>query len=429
MTTSPTNIDDFRNRLKDLVPTVIAFVPCTLILPFNVLNYAITLLCALWLYLTISSKTLQFRFKKNGWAILYLVYFGLQVLSVLYSENFAYGIRKMETKVPFLIFPLLFFSGYNIIEKVDQKKTLFVFTQSICLICLFILVKILLSSHDIASAWHEYTFKNLSGIISVHPGYFSLCICFSVLILLTQFSYYSLAQRVLIFGEICLFILFIFRLASRMPIIGLVVCLIVYILFERKYILLLVSTVGGILGFFLLTENSPDIKERYLAPLSFISTGNLEGLKAYVLDRTQIYSCAIEVLSGPSLLTGVGAGDANQSLIQCYDQHGYEWVSSQEYNAHNEFLQSTLETGICGGIIFTILLVWPSRLWAHQKEFFLFTILFCIFSLTESTLQVQKGVVFFTFFHTFFSSMTIKSQIRQNEKIKFWNYRLRQNRK
>lgn len=416
MITLPKNIDDFGNRLKAFVPTVIAIIPCTLILPVSVLNYTVTLLGGLWLYLTISSKEhLQFRFNENYCALLYLAYFVLQGVSLLYSENLPYGFRKIETKSPFLIFPLLFFSGYNILEKVSQKKILFVFAQSICLICLFILIRILMLSDSLSGAWHEYTFKNLSAIISVHPGYFSLYICFSVLILVTQFNLQSSGKKLLICCEILVLIVFIFRLASRMPIIGLMVCLLIYILFERKYKLLLASTVGMILIFFLLTENSPDIKERYLAPLSFISTGNFEGLQAYVLDRTQIYSCAMEVLSGQSLFTGVGAGDANQSLIQCYDQHKYEWVSSQKYNAHNEFLQTTLEIGIVGGIIFTFLIIWPARLWALQKEFLLFSILFGTFSLIESTLQVQKGVVFFVFFHTFFSSLTSKFHIRQNE--------------
>jgi O-antigen ligase len=416
MITWPVDKENLQKHLQKFVSIVILLLPCSFILRSGVPGVIIALVVVLWLVLSIlSTERFRFRFSESLFAKLYLLYFIINLLSLLYSENFRYGIKHIESKLALLIFPLIFFSGYNILSNVDLRKVLFAFAQSICVTCFFVILRIIWISDDLITAWNEYTFIKLSGIMSIHPGYFSLYICFSVLILLSHFNFQSRAAKILIGVELAVLAIFIFRLTSRMPIFGLVICLLVYIFFEKKFKLLLVCLIAGSLTFFLLTESNPDIRERFLRPLKMIGSGDVKELQRYATDRQQIYSCAIELLSRPTtLLVGKGIGDANQALIDCYDQHGYTWVSSRRYNAHNEYFQSTLEVGIAGGLIFALLLIIPLRYWTFQKEFLMFAILFGVFSLTESTLQVQKGIVFFSFFHSLFASFA--NEFQQNKK-------------
>ncbi|MFZ6012569.1 MAG: hypothetical protein ACOYXT_19655, partial [Bacteroidota bacterium] len=79
-----------------------------------------------------------------------------------------------------------------------------------------------------------------------------------------------------------------------------------------------------------------------------------------------------------------------------------------------EYIQATLEAGIFGFLVLCSLMIAPSRLRTSETLFFLFAILFGIFSLTESSLQVQKGVVFFSFFYSLFASFAGKLNLRKN---------------
>lgn len=408
MITWPKNRDEFEHLVATIGTAMVSLLPCTFILDNGVTNTFILLISIVWLYLTIATKAyFNFNFG-NITVILFAVSFLLQVISLSYTENLDMGFANFETKLSFLFFPIVFFSGYNILENIRLKETLFVFVQCVSIVCIYILIRIVISSDDLRSAWNEYTFENLSGVMSLHPGYFSFVVCFSVLVLILQFRLHSKNIKALMVCEIILLVVFSFRLASRMPLVGLGVCLLVYALYERKFKLIIIGLLTvGILSF-LVTENSPDMKERYQRPITLLLTGDIDSLKTYVFNRIDIYSCAVELLSGPEILTGVGTGDVNGSLIQCYDKHDYWWVSRQKYNAHNEYFQTTLEVGILGGLIFVFLLIYPVQFWSSLKEFPLFALLFGIFSLTESTLQVQKGVYFFCFFYMLFVAFTRK---------------------
>jgi O-antigen ligase len=390
--------------------------PCTFLLPIPVTHLFLIVMASVWLYLSFSNSVKnKFRFKGNLVALLLLLYFGLQLLSLTYSNDLVEGFKNIETKLSILLFPLITFSGYDLLEGVDKRKVLLFFAHSTFAFCVFVMGKILVTNNNLQVIWNEYTFEKLSHVIDVHPGYFSLYICFAILILIVHFNSFSKFHRFLVTGQIIILGVFTFRLASRMPIIGLLICCSIFILLERRYVFLMVGIVLVGTFVFFTTINSPDVKERYVAPIKMLAAGNWDALGKYAFNRVQIYSCAIEILSGPTLLTGVGAGDVDNSLIKCYDAHDYWWVSRMRYNAHNEFLQTTIEVGIIGFLIFAILLSLPSRFWPLHKEFLMFSILFGVYSLTESTLQVQKGVIFFSFFYSLFASFAAKSKIVENE--------------
>jgi len=70
------------------------------------------------------------------------------------------------------------------------------------------------------------------------------------------------------------------------------------------------------------------------------------------------------------------------------------------YNTHNQFLQSLLENGIPGAIIFLCIIV--SLVWmASQKKIFAYTsilLLITLYSFAESVFKTQYGILLFTFF-------------------------------
>lgn len=410
-----------KSNLVSLVERVFFYAllltPCTFILPIKISNTAIVILIVSWILLSVvNPKRENIQFRNLVVPALLFLYMLLQITSLLYSENIPYGLKNIETKLSIIIFPLILFFGKGLALMYRSRELLLLFAQGIFIVCLYIIIRISIISDGLEVAWGQYTFENLSGLISVHPGYFSLYVSFSVLILIIYFNSFSHWTKIGLLIQIIVFAIFIFRLTARMPMIGLIAGISIYVLFGKRFFLQIIFIIGLTSAiFFIANSDNPDIKERLHTPVRLIISGDLGGLENYVFNRLQIYSCAIEVLSWPTFIYGVGVGDANDCLMKCYDSHNYSWVSSQNYNAHNEYLQTSLEVGLIGFLILLFLMIYPIKFWKKQPLFLLFTVLFGLFSLTESTLQVQKGVVFFSFFYSLFASFAGKYQLDHNE--------------
>jgi len=416
MTNPITEVSRQEQWIKRFLLLLMYVVSGTFFLSIKIASVCVIVLFVGWFYLTLRSPEKHlFKFKANGVAIVLLLYFVMQLISLSYSANLREGMKNIETKLPILLFPLIFFSGYDLLKDIKVKKVLVVFSNSAVLVCFFILAKIASISSSMLDAWSQYTFEKLSGIASFHPGYLSLYLSFSIIILIIYFNSFSRLGKFWAGGQILLLSIFVFRLASRMPIVGLILAITIYFILMKQYKAIIVGLVLSIVLFALVKNKNSDIQERFVVPLTMASSGNFDSLKNYAYDRIQIYSCALEIIVSKTFFTGVGAGDVDEILIDCYDQHDFWWISSQRYNAHNEYLQSTIEIGIVGGLILVFLMIYPIKFWKEQPLFLLFTVLFGIFSLTESTLQVQKGVVFFSFFYTLFASFAGKYQLNHNE--------------
>lgn len=189
-----------------------------------------------------------------------------------------------------------------------------------------------------------------------------------------------------------------------MPMIGLFVSILVYLTITKNYKIIL--SVVSVIPIFLLSVGyqNADWSHRILVPMKMLVNGEFNQLQYFAYDRVQEFTCTIEILRKDiRILTGFGTGDDNDALFNCYAAHGYDWILSQKYNAHNQYLQSVLQNGIIGGVLCFLFIAAPllSKKVSVQEDldFIVFSTLFGIFSLTESTLEVQKGVVFFAFFY------------------------------
>lgn len=107
---------------------------------------------------------------------------------------------------------------------------------------------------------------------------------------------------------------------------------------------------------------------------------------------------------------GVGIGDAHNELMQSYESIGFLHGMNREYNSHNQYLTEILKTGIIGLILFILVLAqqWKEALQKKEVLQFIFILTSCIFFLTESVLERQMGITFFTFFTFLFSFKTDK---------------------
>jgi len=129
------------------------------------------------------------------------------------------------------------------------------------------------------------------------------------------------------------------------------------------------------------------------------------------LDKTDTESTAVRILIWKeavkliktNILFGTTAGDANDKLAEAYEREGLTGAFSKRLNAHNQFLQTFIGTGIIGFIVL-LLMTLGALVYSFMKKNYilaLFSVL-CIFNfLVESMLQAQAGFVFFAFFFCF----------------------------
>ncbi|MGB3617034.1 MAG: O-antigen ligase family protein [Catalinimonas sp.] len=96
---------------------------------------------------------------------------------------------------------------------------------------------------------------------------------------------------------------------------------------------------------------------------------------------------------------GAGTGDGNAELFETYAEQAFEWGVAYRFNAHNQYLQTTLALGVVGLLVLALHLGTGLRLaWRRGDRLFAaFVLITALCWLTESMLERQKGVVLYAF--------------------------------
>lgn len=114
-------------------------------------------------------------------------------------------------------------------------------------------------------------------------------------------------------------------------------------------------------------------------------------------SRQTIWACGLEVLKGHEAL-GLGCDGYWDQLHQSYVDHNFaEGFLHEQYNTHNQYLETTLCTGIFGLLILLSIIAVP-LVFAIRKTrnlpFVLFTIVYAGSLFFEVTLARQMGLLF-----------------------------------
>lgn len=110
-------------------------------------------------------------------------------------------------------------------------------------------------------------------------------------------------------------------------------------------------------------------------------------------------------------LLGTGVGDAQDlldaTIVKHNVYHGNPSLGDQGYlgyNFHNQFVETWVQLGLVGSLIWLLLLSlgWRKWNWDWNHPFLYFSVAVLCFSLIESFLERQHGVVFFALFVSIF---------------------------
>ena len=73
-------------------------------------------------------------------------------------------------------------------------------------------------------------------------------------------------------------------------------------------------------------------------------------------------------------------------------------------NAHNEYLSFLIKSGVIGLLVYLAVLALGFRISLQQKDllFFSFMVIITTVSFSENILDVDKGIIYYAFFYSFF---------------------------
>lgn len=353
------------------------------------------------------SGRVYFNFKSflSPIPILFFSFYALHLIGLIYTSNWTEGIQRVETKLPLLIFPLILFSF-----PIKNKEGIFSILKSYVIGCLLASVYCLVSGFlkyiETGENWMIY--KKLGSFLGFHPTYFSVYLSFAFFILLfflvKKIKTHSLKYKI---GSGILagwFFIVILLLSSRMTILATVFILgisfLTWMYFQQKLLQGIGISFLAIILLFFSIKNLPSVNQRTQTAIN--SVINKDSTKINRAPRINIWNAAFTVIKENPII-GTGTGDVQEELMKIYKERNYKRALKDNYNPHNQYLQTTATLGIIGGVLLLIYLMAPFWLAFQQKDYLylLFLSLVMMSFLTESILQTQRGTLFFGFFHTF----------------------------
>lgn len=357
------------------------------------------------------------------WAFILL--FLLHLVGVSYSEKASDGWFNIEKKISLLLVPVLV-ATLPAFRKETIRGFLLAFVAA-CVVGTFIclaagLVQPGQSNFDGATLslyqrlnptaapfWLRFSYIELASGIGMHPTYLAMYLAFCVIILFhvyaNSFDTLTRLKRVALFALFLYLMVFIVMLSSR--------------------IVTLAMAMLCVAGFF----NLPT-KPAYPRAIAFLSLITMLVLLAvYPVPRYRSlqepfmaesyrpgengvyeYSTGIRkslwILGNLSIaevnpVFGAGTGDVGRVLKKMSEEHRI-FNSIATYDPHNQFIFIQIALGLSGLLCLIACLALPAWVAYRQRQFMYlsFLFLFVFVCLTESALESQKGIVFFTIFNS-----------------------------
>ncbi|MEX2482968.1 MAG: O-antigen ligase family protein [Brumimicrobium sp.] len=342
---------------------------------------------------------------KNRNAFAGILFFVIHFIALLYTENIKSGWFDIESKLSFLIFPIIMSQS----SSYYSKKTINRFLEG------FIVGCIVASIYCLCLAFYKwlfldvpfqyFTYVDLSAIL--HPTYFSMYLSFALIASIYLFvNHYkkSRIQKMFLVFVLSLFAIMIYLLSSKA---GLLTCfiLVLFLVFyfvKRKKLLVLVFLSTVVVFAVLLTTHSRFSSFRVsLIENVFNSDDNTEVTNNSTDKRFKVWKTALSLVK-ENWLIGVSAGDLKYKLTDKYHPNKSDSEEANYLNAHNQYLETLLSVGIFGFLILFFWLFEPLSKITIKKSLLilgLFIILIINFTF-ESVLNRQEGIVFVVFFWT-----------------------------
>jgi O-antigen ligase len=389
------------------------------LIPNRIKGLPVVFILVISFFIFISEKKREFNWK--FWLINSSVYL-FYAFTILYTYNLNYALKKLETSLSLIAFPLIFSLLWKIRDKINFKKLLInninfffhsIFLYAVIIISRLIYVGLFSNINDPGFSRH---FTQYVPLIGQHPIYASMYLGLGFLsfLYLIQFKK-NLKYKFLLIMEVLFIFLLLVLLASKGVLISTFVAIIIYCLLIISNRINRIIIVISILGFLIFSiKYTPSLSNRFNSFKSSLLISNYKEKPNSTQTRKIIYNCSLMMLKN-NWIFGYGIGDVNDQLKSCYEAK-YKNILEGNFNAHNQYLSIFLSCGLLGLVTLFYFLYYNFKILLYEKNYFCISVFlfFIIIFFIENILERQSGVILFSFFINFFSFINLKKSVTQN---------------
>jgi O-antigen ligase len=392
-----------------------------LLFPTKVSNIPLILLL-IYSLVTFNGKQFMATLKSGLFLKFCIVYYLVQVIGLIYTEDLKSGLFILEKKISLFLLPLLLFHHTSQFSK-EELKSLFtklgIITLAGSAVVLFIAIFKSIVLHD----EQAFFFEKFSPI---HYVYYAIYFAIGSLIFLDvtfgffQKQKYGLTLWLLLAAYAMGMLILI---SSKMGIVSFVLGASVLIFIRtsnKKYFFAAVVILITSLSLFISVHDTTrqrflDLGKNFeiLHVDQFVYKENEEftGFNLRVLfwkfSLSHLWETNSEII-------GVGTGDAQNFIDESYALHNLSVYDYKGWDPHNQWVFMTIQLGFVGASL--LLLFYLNGFWIaiRHRDVLLFSFLFITFcfSITESMLESNKGIVFFALFSVLLFSPYSKPDLK-----------------
>lgn len=342
------------------------------------------------------------RFPLFWWMPLFWL---VHLIGMLWSDNLGFGWKDIETKLSFLLLPLLFASIPVTSERKMNIQNAFV--AGVLMAVAFLLSKAFVGYWQDKDTGHFF-YAELSSAL-MHPTYFAMYVALALYLVADDwFMRDSKPWSTYHFPVVLLFCGVIFLLSARSVILAVglllpIFCLASYMKSKSGPLKPTLVVLALILAFFINARmNAQNNRMAELGQSIQHANAGAQHASNSVNSRFEIWSQALSIFKTAPFF-GYGTGDVKDRLMKSYRDSNFTYALEKKLNAHNQYLQTSVALGILGLsslLAFLLLPLYPVRF----SPFSFFIGLLFLNALTESIFETQKGVVFTAFFYAVYVS-------------------------
>lgn len=318
---------------------------------------------------------------------------------MVYTEDQSVGWKDIETKLSFVLVPLIVLSS-NIINRQNIVELLKTYVLGAVLAAVF---SLLVSTFTFYSTSNTDVFYYSLLSHFQHPGYFSMYLNFAIAIILVLIFHQRGKLNLKYYLALTFLIIFIYQLSSRMEMLilgALILYSLIYLLFPK---IKLKTTIAALLISFAFSTVviyfSSQYINRFDTAIEQLKTQNESSSSG---SRLMLWKYSLELFMEHPIL-GVGTGDVDKTVHKKFVEENFDYAIEGNLNPHNQYLQSAIALGIVGILPLIIQFIFP-LFFVRREAFFVYPLfLFIVASsaLTESIFERQSGVVFYSVFNAF----------------------------
>jgi O-antigen ligase len=259
-----------------------------------------------------------------------------------------------------------------------------------------------------------FYYTDFAKVLAIHTTYFALFIVISMtFFVLDRIKFKSVPTLITVFS--LLFLAFaLYTISARVSLLALLVIGLILIigygkLMTTKKKLVLFSSILLIVSIFSI---SPNFQKRNSG------TSDFGYQTPEVSTRLLHWQVVIHQISKNNIWIGSGFGPAYDNLYQEYLNAGFIEGYRREYNAHNQFLESTLRYGIVGLLSLIGILIYSLYRAIKSREVIpvLVMAVLIVFMLTESILERHSGIVVFSLLISY-CFLEVQNRNREHGKV------------